>query len=153
MDIKIDGHKLEHQLGDSMWYITNDKQNNFKLIVAEHKNFIDTICITAENEITFLGNSYPIDPTLGEFWTKEEAQEWLIENMPENLAVTKETDVFFCDKTGQIQIARVIGLIVKRGRIGYKTACRFSNWDFFTNDDIDKNIFLTYENLVKKKRG
>jgi len=145
----LKGQPLEHWFGDSMWYITNDSKDSFKLIVVEYDNYVGTIKLNRDGAIEYLDDcDAPIYETDGEFWSREEAEEWLNQNMPKDLILTKETDVFYVDeRTGRVQIGRVDGLVVHQGKVTYRMKSDFGSYDFFVNDDINKDIFLTYEEL------
>ena len=149
-----------HKIGDSVFYIADhestDSAGPFELLIREWKNAVHNILIT-EYGFEYVGadSSEPFADdegfdSEGNFWTKEEAEEYLkeIESM---IYAFKEGDTVYYENPNSKRICEteVMGFTFFDGKLKYETDADFE----FTYEDIGEKIFLSKDDLKKNEKN
>ena len=152
-NISVNGLPLIHHVGDYPYTIEfgEDDNDNFTPTVSTVPRSIDSVRIR-KNKIDWLDDEgYILATTNNEygttnnlFWSREEAERFLKEYFPKNRTFTKVTEVFILDN-GRIEKTYINRMNVVDNTIGYND----NHWRFYTEDDIGKKVFLTYEEAKK----
>lgn len=152
-NIFVDDLPLIHHIGDYPYTIEFGEYGNDDFIptIDTMPRSIDSIRIR-KNRIDWLDDEgYILATTNNEygttnnlFWSREEAEEFLKEHFPKNRTFDKVTEVFILDN-GRIEKTHITGMNVIDNTIGYND----NHWRFYTEDDIGKKVFRTYEEAKK----
>ncbi|MBR0542486.1 MAG: hypothetical protein IJK26_09855 [Clostridia bacterium] len=160
ISITINGEEIKHQIGDNMYSIEFDKKK-FSLCVKELPYDIDRIEITSDGIRYYDDEGILRDSTNSRdrnncgnncelyFWSKQEAEEWLKSHLPEKQTFKKVDEKAFIIRDGCLVLARTSDMRIVDGKIGYGAyyikdgVCRYAG--FFTEEDIGKTVFFTYE--------
>lgn len=172
--VSLDGSPTKYSFGDRFWYVSADKSNPFKLKPYESSHGLEEIQIGKDGKIyycfgrrvTFNGDffvklteSYEENAFDGYFWSEEEAQKWIDQNMPEKLLFTERSTVYavYVDSIKKcIEKIAVTGLTVSREvvddtpvRIRYELD-RSIKGSMDAEELITEKPVITYEDI---KRG
>lgn len=165
MDITVNGKALEHAIGDHYWYISFG-EDGWTPEVRESKGSIEKIEINKYGNVIYYAedNFKMFDENMKKyalFWTKEEADKWFSENIPETLVFKPNEELFYVlEKPYEVIILNVRmletdGLCIENGRFVYcakQITERYGNGYSFTAEDLGTTLFRTYEEAVKRKK-
>lgn len=147
-EILINGKPLTHKIGDRP-FVIEFGIDGFTPCVKQCACGIDKITITAEgvlyqgnDNFIFDGTTRPTDKCEYAFWSEKEAKEWLESNLPEKHSFNSENREFFRVYDGILEKDTVRTMTIQNGKIGYLPSKAYK---FFTEEDIGKNVFFTYE--------
>lgn len=162
MNITVNGKALEHNIGDRYWYIGFGK-DGWTPKVCKSKDSIEKIEMTKDGVAYFASDGFRMSEKAMEatttFWTKEEAEKWFSENIPEQLAFKPNEEFFFVlEKPYEVVIeivrmSKTDGLYINGDELLY-TAERISDGYsyYFDAEDLGTKLFRTYEEADKKRK-
>ena len=165
MNITVNGKALEHNIGDHYYYISFG--DGLTLEVRESRDCVEKIAIT-EDGVTYLaGDDYELDEEdmkdYGEFWTKEEAEKWLSENVPEKFPFEPDEELFYvCEMPNKktavviVRINKLNPFIINDGRLMYEAqqvTDGYRQTYYFAAEDLGTTVFRSYEEADKKRKS
>lgn len=164
MDITVNGKALEHSVGDRYWYI-GFGEDGWTPELRESRDKIEKIVITQNGVDYYAEDNFKMtDRSMKEdclFWTKEEAEKWYSENIPETLAFKPDEELFYVlEKPYEVvilivRISHIDGFCTSNGKLVYRgnqVSEKYGKPYSFTAEDLGTKLFRTYEEADKKRK-
>lgn len=151
-EILVDGKELPHKIGDSIWWLY-PKDTELSIEVKEEKNCVGSIKISSDGIEYFDHYGEDIESDENAFWSREEAQKWLDEHMPENLSLKKGDFVLFINQNSvsiDIDCGVVDELTIEDEQIKYWIRAN-SYSAVFAEDDINSLVFFDIEKAIEAR--
>ena len=143
MDITVDGVKLEHSIGDKPYYISFDEDGWTPKIKEARYDSVNEIHISKKGVKYLNSDGTEINgKDKGVFWTKEEAEIWFKENIPEKLLYQPNDEAFYVEdgKIHTMYADMLDGLAVADGKLVYVF------WDNHKSLFVNEEREITYIN-------
>lgn len=150
-EILVDGKELPHKIGDSIFWLYA-KDTELSIEVREEENCVDSIKITSDGieYLDHFGENIESDEDV--FWSREEAQKWLDEHMPEKLSFKKGDFVLFISQNPasiDIDCGVVDELAIEDKQVKYRIRTASYHSAVFTEDDINNLVFFDREKAIE----
>lgn len=168
--IQINGKTTQHQIGDHYWYVYPSDENPFELEACESKEYVREIRIGEHGHVYYCFGTKKEDGSFftemnkpfnesrerGMFWTREEAEEWIANNVPEQLVVSERTEVFafFKNQPEYIRKMTIVRLSVGTKHDEWRMPYRVRYMSDFYNEAFDAEDFgkLSFFHMKKLKK-